>query len=210
VIASTRHTAILLAILAAITIAAYAANTNRSSSTRVNRVVLYSSIVIGELFLARYTIAGLQTVSLRELVGTIRWFDVPLAAAFWFASRLLLVGMQRALGTTPNRVSGLTPVTTPEKIAWVAASLTAGFVEELVFRGYLQRQFAAWTRNALAGIGIQAVIFGVSHSYQGVKPAITITIYGVLFGLLAHYRRSLVPGMLAHAATDVIGGLLQR
>jgi membrane protease YdiL (CAAX protease family) len=37
-----------------------------------------------------------------------------------------------------------------------------------------------------------------------------ITVYGICFGLAAHWRRSLRPGMLPHALPDTAGGLLAR
>ncbi len=37
---------------------------------------------------------------------------------------------------------------------------------------------------------------------------ITITVYGALFGLLAWWRRSLRPGMIAHAWTDIFSGVI--
>jgi membrane protease YdiL (CAAX protease family) len=37
---------------------------------------------------------------------------------------------------------------------------------------------------------------------------VTIGVYGCLFGLLAAWRKSLRPGMLAHFLQDGIGGLM--
>jgi membrane protease YdiL (CAAX protease family) len=85
--------------------------------------------------------------------------------------------------------------------------MVAGLCEELVFRGYLQRQLAVLTRSTVAGLVLQAMVFGVSHGYQGVKAVINITILGLLFGLVAQWRRSIVPGAIAHALTDIVGGL---
>ena len=90
---------------------------------------------------------------------------------------------------------------------WILLALSAGFVEELVFRGYLQRQFAALLGNRWAGVIAQAIFFGVTHGYQGALPVLRITLFGLMFGAAALVRRSLVPGMTAHAAVDVIGGL---
>jgi membrane protease YdiL (CAAX protease family) len=87
-------------------------------------------------------------------------------------------------------------------------ALTAGICEETIFRGYLQRQFTAWTRNAAAGIVLQGVVFGAAHAYQGLNQVILIAVYGCLFGLLALWRKSLRPGMMAHFVQDAIGGLM--
>jgi membrane protease YdiL (CAAX protease family) len=54
------------------------------------------------------------------------------------------------------------------------------------------------------------VIFGVSHGYQGLRNVITITIFGFLFGTLALWRKSLKPGMILHAWTDIFSGIFSR
>ena len=90
---------------------------------------------------------------------------------------------------------------------WIALALSAGFCEEFVFRGYLQRQLTAFTRSAPAGIALSALCFGLGHGYQGPRSAAVITLYGLLFGLLAHFSRTLRPGMIAHAWQDAFSGL---
>jgi membrane protease YdiL (CAAX protease family) len=92
---------------------------------------------------------------------------------------------------------------------WILLSMSAGFVEELVFRGYLQKQFGALVNNIPAGVILQAVLFGVSHGYQGWEPVIRITLFGLIFGILAQLRKSLRPGMIAHALVDILGGLIR-
>ena len=91
---------------------------------------------------------------------------------------------------------------------WIALSISAGFCEELVFRGYLQRQFAALTGSNVIGLLLQAALFGVSHGYQGVAATVTIALFGVVYGSLALWRRSLRPGMIAHAWSDIWAGWL--
>jgi VanZ family protein len=56
---------------------------------------------------------------------------------------------------------------------------------------------------------MQSVLFGVSHGYQGVRACVTISVYGLFFGALARMNRSLRPGMIAHAWTDVAAGLFR-
>lgn len=90
---------------------------------------------------------------------------------------------------------------------WVLLASSAGFVEEFVFRGYLQRQFGALLGSRWTGLLAQAILFGVTHGYQGGVSILKIAIFGLIFGIVALVRRSLVPGMAAHAAVDVIGGL---
>jgi membrane protease YdiL (CAAX protease family) len=91
---------------------------------------------------------------------------------------------------------------------WIALSVTAGICEEAIFRGYLQPQFMALTRNAPAGILLAAVVFGAAHAYQGYKMIILIAFYGAMFGGLAYWRGSVRPGMIAHAWQDSLNGVL--
>ncbi|PYX87493.1 MAG: CPBP family intramembrane metalloprotease [Acidobacteria bacterium] len=102
----------------------------------------------------------------------------------------------------------LTPHGLREFIFFTAVAITAGFCEELIFRGYLQKQFHAASGNALVGIIAQALLFGAGHGYQGVKSMLVIGVFGALFGALAFWRRSLRPGMIAHAWQDFLAGLL--
>jgi hypothetical protein len=85
------------------------------------------------------------------------------------------------------------PQTPPEAIVWILRSLIADFCEEVIFRGYLQRQFSLPIRSFAGGIGLQAIGFGLSHGYQGWKQMLVIAVYGTCFGLLAHWRHSLRP-----------------
>ncbi len=110
----------------------------------------------------------------------------------------------------PASMRAVMPQTLMDMVVWVLLSCTAGFCEEVIFRGYLARQFSALTQSAAAGIVLQGVVFGLGHGYQGWKLMLIISIYGMLFGVLAHWRRNLRPGMLAHALQDTAGGLLYR
>jgi len=119
---------------------------------------------------------------------------------------------QRALETLKR----LAPSNGEEIAAWFLLCLVAGFVEEAVFRGYLQQQFIAWfgrinrghPRMPLAcGVFFSALIFGAAHAYEGPRSMFLIGVFGALFSLLTLYRRSLRPGIIAHAAHDLITGL---
>jgi len=123
------------------------------------------------------------------------------------------VGLNNAEGyllkATPNpAMHNLFPHGSAEVTLYLMLSLTAGFCEEVIFRGYLQRQFAALTRVTSGGIVLQGLAFGASHGYQGWKFMVLIAVYGMTFGLLARWRRSLRPGMISHFLQDGVGGIV--
>ena len=83
-----------------------------------------------------------------------------------------------------------------------------GPAEELVFRGYFQKQFEAFTHSRWIALFLQAVLFGIAHGYQGIEACVKIACFGALYGLLAVWRGSLRPGMMAHAGGDILSGIL--
>ena len=132
--------------------------------------------------------------------------DLGFALAFLLVGIPLTMGLTRLIGASSAPVSIL-PRTPLELAAWIMMSATAGFCEELIFRGYLTQQFAAFTNSKTLAIAIQGLAFGLAHGYQG-RIMIVLTIYGWLFGVFASWRKSLRPGMMAHGIQDTLGGLL--
>lgn len=94
--------------------------------------------------------------------------------------------------------------------AWLAS---AGFFEELIFRGYLLRQLKHFI-GINSAIVIQAVVFAALHGFdQGVGETASKFVVGGFLGLLAVQRKSLLPGMIAHGCLNGLAavglGLLQ-
>ena len=110
---------------------------------------------------------------------------------------------------TLHTLTQLAPTSGREVAAWIALCIIAGITEEIVFRGYLHRQFTAWARGTVAiGVVLSALFFGAAHGYQGARNMVLLSIFGVLFSLLALFRRSLRPGIFAHTWQDLFAGLV--
>jgi len=178
-----------------------------------------------EWLLTGFVLLGVRRrISLRELIGG-RWNnleavlrDFLLAAGFWLFSMAVLglgghvlhLDEGGSIETLRRQLGFLVPGTTLELLVWFGLCATAGFCEEIIFRGYLQRQFGLMTRSTLAGVLLSAVVFGASHGYEGGPRMLLIGVYGLLFGLLAFWRKSLRPGMIAHAWHDALAGAVLR
>lgn len=139
--------------------------------------------------------------------------DLGLAVAYLIAANIVLVVLSSLLGRLLHPASSaalkdLLPHSGLEIGLFLLLALSAGICEEMIFRGYLQRQFTAWTRNAAIGVAVQAIAFGLAHAYQGSTRVIVIAVYGSMFGSLACWRKSLRPGMIAHFLQDGASGLL--
>jgi CAAX protease family protein len=96
------------------------------------------------------------------------------------------------------------PVGVVEIVLAVLVAVSAGVCEEIVFRGYFLRQFRALTGSVVAAVFLQALVFGPGHFYQGVRVTSLATLYALVFGVLAVWRRSLRPGMAAHTLSDLL------
>src|SRR5208283_3700063 len=125
--------------------------------------------------------------------------DILLSLGFWFVAALVLAGVASTIGLghghaldeTRQKLGFLVPQGREELILFLCLSATAGFCEEIIFRGYLQRQFAAWTHSAVAGMILQALLFGAGHGYEGSARMFLIAIFGAMFGVLALVCNSL-------------------
>lgn len=200
------HFLLVLLILA---LAIVASTSGQGTATTGPDLSVYLSVLGFEWVMCFVTWLGTrQRATLRELIGE-RWSGrtALVALGFW----LVFEGTDHAMhwllhSGEPANLKNILPRTVLQGVVWILLSISAGFCEEFVYRGYLQRQFTALTRSAAAGIVLQAVVFGVSHGYQGWRQVITITVLGVLYGLLFRWQRTLLPGMLSHAWSDIISG----
>jgi hypothetical protein len=142
-----------------------------------------------------------------------RWRSIPqllrdlgIGVAFLFVSVLVLsivgpiVGMKR----DNSEVQFLLPQANREKLLWLIVALSAGVCEEAVYRGYLQRQFTALTKSIPVGILFSAMAFAMAHLYQGLPRASVILLGAVMSGALAHWRKTVRPGMFAHVLQDLL------
>lgn len=220
-IAPVWHTVLLVSIFLGLTVAGalfqrHAQSTSGALQQHPNVVPLYLSVIAVEWLLVYGVWAGIHLRGLRlgDLIGG-QWnssknvlIDIVLAIAVW----VLWIGIQAAVSrivpSHAKSVSVLLPQSFLEVVLWVVTSLTAGFAEEVAFRGYFQKQFQAMMRSPAAGVILQGILFGISHGYQGFRAIIMIILFGFLYGILAFWRKSLRPGIILHAWSDIYAGYL--
>jgi membrane protease YdiL (CAAX protease family) len=96
------------------------------------------------------------------------------------------------------------PHTAGERSVFVGVSVTAGFCEELLYRGFLMA-YAQWLGWWQAGIA-SAIVFGLSHAYQGSAGVVKTAVVGLVMAGLYAYSGSIWPGIVLHAALDLQAG----
>jgi membrane protease YdiL (CAAX protease family) len=223
-IASPWHTLSILLIFAYLgfrtgvpssTVAPESAHPNASHSALLLK---YGLLILSEWGMAYWAWVGVhwRGGTLRDLTGG-RWtnwrsvaMDVAIAIPFWVVWELTAWLMHWILQRVPSAHASYQPPTGfTEVVMWILLSISAGIGEEIVFRGYMQNQFHAATRSIVAAVILQGAIFGLAHTYQGWKQTFVIAVLGILYGILAAWRRNLRASMIAHAWSDVFEGWLR-
>ncbi len=215
------HTALLVALFLGLTVggALFQRQAQAQPGTLLEhpRVLpLYLSLIAMEWGLFLYVWKGglrRTGTQLRDLIGG-RWrspadfaVDVGLAAGLWTANMIVDKGIDRWLPSHAASIQTLLPRRPSEILLWIGVCVSAGICEEVVFRGYFQKQFEAFTGSRWIALFLQAALFGIAHGYQGLEACFKIAVYGAMFGLLAIWRGSLRPGMIAHTGTDILSGI---
>lgn len=131
------------------------------------------------------------------------------------ATIVLFVVQARAAAREPERVArglqgldairGFLPHSEPELRRFYQVGLTAGIVEELIYRGFLMWYFASWAPIWVA-IVASALVFGAGHLYQGVAGAVRVVAIGIVAGAVYWASGSIWIPMLLHAALDMVQG----
>jgi hypothetical protein len=212
------HTGLLVAILVGGSL--LSARQAHRAALGGHHAARYGLTILSELVLLLLAWWGLRMrcVPIAEVLqfhcGWRAWAeDLVAAAVFWITSAAILLAIGLILRVThlamPQKaLMALAPRTGLELLLWIALSIAAGFCEEFVFRGYFLRQFSSLGAGAGLGVLASSLLFGVSHGYEGVAGMIAITVYGALFCVLVFMRRSLRPGMMAHAWHDIFSGVM--
>jgi len=164
-------------------------------------------------FITLIGIVRRKRITIRQFIG-VRWSGFGAVARNLGASFLALVALA-VVGNVSNTVLGrfqtdnsayraMTAHNSGEALAFLFLAVTAGFVEEFVFRGYIQKQCQAWCGSMWIASILQLAIFTQGHIYQGWIRLIPVILIGAILTATALWRKSLAPGMLAHCVGDGI------
>jgi membrane protease YdiL (CAAX protease family) len=115
------------------------------------------------------------------------------------------VELLRRVGQQFAPIAPMIPREPAERRWFQAVALTAGFCEELFYRGFLLWYFSA-LGGPLVGMLGSSLVFGIDHRYLGRSYVLRTALGGVFFAAVTLAAQSLWPAMLMHAAVDLLNG----
>ena len=165
----------------------------RLHSTRITGYIRFRRVDGRFLLLAAVGVVALQPV-VQWLAQVNQQLPLPEAVQAFEQTQLELIQtvLESGLGTTFNLV---------------ALALIPAFCEEILFRGYAQRQFER-ASGAAIGIVLSGVLFGVYH----LRPSqiLPLTVLGLYLAYLTWRTGSLWPAILVHLIHNGLAVLAAR
>jgi membrane protease YdiL (CAAX protease family) len=139
--------------------------------------------------------------------ATIGWKEI----GYGFATLILFVAVmvpmwKKYAMTKPGGVYRTMPQTSSDLGFWTVIALSAGFVEEIVYRGVLFGILNYWLHNWWASAILCAVSFALGHAIQGWKSTGIIFAIAMIFQGLVYLTGTLYVAMVVHAVFDFIAG----
>ena len=98
----------------------------------------------------------------------------------------------------------LYPFTLVERVFWIAVSLSAGFCEEFVYRGFAIRVLQARGWKTWQAVGLATLSFVFIHGVAALFGFPFYFLAGLIFAAIFLWRKSLAPGMYLHALFDLM------
>jgi len=175
-------------------------------------VIMLWTLVAAGVALWLFEARAWESLRFITLRGWRLWVAIGLALALAVVYARPAVRIARRKRPKRVKMAGphaerLAPRTASELGLWVATSLSAGFCEEFIFRGYLIWVFQWWL-GLWGAAALSVVVFALAHAYQGVKGILSTGIVGVLLTLVVLIFGSLWPAIVLHALIDIGSGLV--
>ena len=138
---------------------------------------------------------------------SLNWTSLTAAAiALAIGLVLLLERFRAGDALSRQRVRMIAPRTPRELAAFCGVAISAGFAEQLAYRGVLFSFFYWYTGNMLVAALLAALAFGLVHLFQGWRSASIVMVIALRDQVLVALTGTLVYAIGIHIIHDVIAG----
>lgn len=182
------------------------------------RFIYIPTIIIEWLIVLAVALGVYREKSSFASIGLVRpkFVDLRNAILFLIGANIVLTPLEIALSAVGLSVNQNVDVLVQQAGQafwwWLAISATAGFCEEVAFRGYLvTRLRGIFPRGGwVLPLVVSSFAFAAGHGYQGVGGLILLFFLGAMFCGLFLYTKSLWPAILAHFIQDFSAVIYSR
>ena len=135
-----------------------------------------------------------------------RWNVIASAVALGVGLLLLVERFRVTDETARQRTAMIAPRTTRELAAFCGIAVSAGFAEQLAYRGVLFSFFYWYTGTLLIAALLAAIAFGLVHLFQGWRSALIVMVIALRDQILVALTGTLVFAIAIHIIHDIIAG----
>ena len=114
---------------------------------------------------------------------------------------------RRAVERRTRIVQLFMPRDRTERLLWVLVAASAGFGEEITWRGVQPTLLATLLGHPVVAAALVAVTFGIGHMLQGWRSAAIIVVFATSFQTVVWLSGSLYVAMAVHFIYDVVAGM---
>lgn len=137
-----------------------------------------------------------------------RWNVIASAIALGVGLLLLIERFRVTDDVARKRTAMIAPRSPRELAAFCGIAVSAGFAEQLAYRGVLFSFFYWYTGTLLLAALLAAIPFGLVHLFQGWRSALIVTVIALRDQLLVALTGTLVFAIAIHIIHDIIAGLV--
>ncbi len=169
-------------------------------------IVLYSAVFITHWLLAFLVIRRLkrQGVSLKKFIAPKKKTRI-FPAILVFISLNVLFTAYMILALTYGRIQPWRNLDVFQLVYFVVAHpLTAGFVEELIWRGYFIENLLRMGNSEGRSIIFSSISFALIHGFWVVDKLAVTFLFGIIAGAYYVRERNLVVLMVTHVTLDIV------
>lgn len=152
-----------------------------------------------------------QRLSMNNLTRfrSLTWMILSIVGLIGFTASAIFIGFAFSADTMAQLqlidMISLAPIQTAIPLLF-AAALTAGIVEEIVFRGYIQTMTQDKYGVTFSFV-ITAIIFTVLH-FLPLPLLLPYFLVSIAFSFIAYHANSIIPGIFAHIIFDIAAFLI--
>jgi membrane protease YdiL (CAAX protease family) len=168
-------------------------------------LALWTILAVVLVVMVRVERQPLRSIGLRAPRRSTAMWAVALLLATSYVAIPAALWLVTALGL-PGPEAGVAKLAAFPAWYRVIVGVSAGCVEEPLYRGYATERLASWTGNRWLGGALALAVFGAAHlPAWGVGPALVFTVAGAIGTIFYLWKGDLVALIVAHAVGDTIG-----